>query len=87
MKVFYNEYDQKLLEYSITPEEKATIHDAINKTNSLVEKNRENIQILAKEIQSSSDQIADASIRQEAWQKRSLLNFKDIEKNIVDQSQ
>ena len=66
MKVFYNEYDKKLLEYSITPEEKATIHDAINKTNALVEKNRENIQILAKEIQMNSDEIAESKTRQEA---------------------
>lgn len=50
MKVFYDQYDSKLLEFSITPEEKATIHETINQTNALVEKNRENIQILAKEI-------------------------------------
>ena len=87
MKVFYNEYDKKLLEYSITPEEKATIHDAINKTNALVEKNRENIQILAKEIQMNSDEIAESKTRQEAQLKRSMLNFKDIEMNIVEQSQ
>ena len=57
MKVFYDQYDSKLLEFSITPEEKATIHETINKTNALVGKNRDNIQILAKEIQNNSDEI------------------------------
>ena len=58
MQIFYNEYDQKIKDASVSDEERQLFKDAIADVNAIVDKNRDNIKLLAKELTDSQETIA-----------------------------
>ena len=58
MQIFYNEYDQKIKDASVSDEERQLFKDAIADVNAIVDKNSDNIKLLAKELTDSQETIA-----------------------------
>jgi len=50
MQVFYDEYDLKINEATISDEERELFRDAVRDLNNVADKNSENIKIVAKEV-------------------------------------
>ena len=50
MQVFYDEYDAKINEATISDEERQLFRDAVRDLNNVVDKNSENIKLIAKEL-------------------------------------
>lgn len=58
MQIFYNEYDDKIKEGSVTEEERQLFKEAIRDLNNLVDTNSSNIKLIAKELTDSQETIA-----------------------------
>ena len=50
---FYDEYDDKIKEGSVTEEERRLFKEAVKDLNAMVEKNSENIKLIARELTDS----------------------------------
>ena len=57
MQVFYNEYDDKIREASVTDEERQLFKEAVGDLNAIVDRNTDNIKLLAKELTDSQETI------------------------------
>jgi len=57
MQVFYDEYDDKIRESMVTEEERQLFKEAITDLNSMVERNSENIRLIAKELTDSQQTL------------------------------
>ena len=66
MQIFYDEYDDKIKEGSVTEEERQLFKEAIQDLNSIVDKNTENIKLIARELTDSQESIGsfDSKIKQ-----------------------
>ena len=53
MQVFYNEYDDKIKEGSVTEDERKLFKEAVKDLNAITDKNTENIKLLARELTDS----------------------------------
>lgn len=58
MQIFYNEYDDKIKEGSVTDEERQLFKEAIRDLNNLADTNSANIKLIAKELTDSQETIA-----------------------------
>lgn len=58
MQVFYNEYDDKIREASVTDEERQIFKEAIRDLNTIVDRNAENIKLIAKELNDTQETMA-----------------------------
>ena len=57
MQVFYNEYDDKIKENSVSDEERELFKEAIKDLNVIIEKNSDNIKLIAREVTDSQETI------------------------------
>ena len=58
MQVFYNEYDDKIREASVTDEERQIFKEAIRDLNTIVDRNAENIKLIAKELNDTQETMS-----------------------------
>ena len=58
MQVFYNEYDDKIREASVSDEERQLFKEAIRDLNAIVDRNAENIKLIAKELTDTQETMA-----------------------------
>ena len=66
MQIFYDEYDDKIKEGSVSEEERLLFKEAVKDLNSMVDKNSENIKLIARELTDSQESIGsfDSRIKQ-----------------------
>ena len=66
MQIFYDEYDDKIKEGSVSEEERQLFKEAVKDLNSMVDKNSENIKLIARELTDSQESIGsfDSRIKQ-----------------------
>ena len=66
MQIFYDEYDDKIKEGSVSEEERQLFKEAVKDLNSMIDKNSENIKLIARELNDSQESIGsfDSKIKQ-----------------------
>ena len=81
MQVFYNEYDDKIKENSVSDEERQLFKEAITDLNVIIDKNSENIKLIAREVTDSQETIGsfDSRVTQ-------LSTFMGEQMNATDKS-
>ena len=57
MQIFYDEYDEKIKEGSVSEEERQLFKEAIKDLNAIVDKNSDNIKLIARELTDSQETI------------------------------
>ena len=58
MQVFYEEYDTKINNATISDEERQSFRDAVQDLNNVADKNQENIKLIAKELTDTQETLA-----------------------------
>ena len=58
MQVFYDEYDQKIKEATISEDERQLFKEAVTDLNVMADKNSENIKLIAKELTDTQETLS-----------------------------
>ena len=86
MQVFYNEYDDKIKEGSVTEDERQLFKEAVKDLNAITDKNTENIQLIARELTDSQETIGSFDSRVNQLQTFLGEQMTATEKSFQDQS-